>query len=104
MSNLHIVFIATIFTGALPALFIGLVITLKNKRHWINGVDQSKLKDPEKFGKFVGNSISVTGLLIFFIAILLYLKLIGYLVFALLLCVVSFLPLPCLFIAKNKFS
>lgn len=104
MNELQIVFLATTFTGALPLITIGLIIALKNKRHWINGVDQTKLTDPEGFGKFVGNSISITGVLVFLIALLLYLQLIGVLVFASLLVIVSILPLPCLYIAKNKFS
>jgi hypothetical protein len=104
MNELQIVFLATTFAGALPLLIIGFLVSVKNKRHWINGVDQSKLKDLEGFGKFIGNSISVTGILIFLVAIFLYLELIGYLVFSILLVVISILPLPCLYVAKNKFS
>ncbi|MGS2719414.1 hypothetical protein [Paraglaciecola aestuariivivens] len=104
MNELQIVFIATVFTGALPLLIFGLIISVKNKLHWINGVDHSKLKDPNGFCQFIGNSISITGLLILLCAIFLYLQIIGYLVFVGLLVFISFLPLPCFYIAKSKFS
>ena len=104
MDELQIVFLATVFLGALPLMLIGYFITVKRKRHWINGVDQSKLSDPEGFGRYVGNSIMITGMLMFLVTLLMYLGIIGLLAFAALLVVISFTPLPCLYIAKNKFS
>ncbi|MBT1452437.1 hypothetical protein KJ365_16260 [Glaciecola sp. XM2] len=103
MSESFIAFLAVTFTAALPLVGIGYCISVKNKRHWINGVDQSKLSDPEGFGRYVGNSIMVTGLLFFIIAALLGFEIIGLVAFALGLTVVSFLPLPCLFMAMKKY-
>ena len=96
--------LTTVFVAALPLILLGYLVAFRQKRHWINGVDQSKLSNPDAFGKFVGNSITVTGMLIILITIFLYLKVIGMLIFAVSLVVVSFLPLPSLYYAKRKYS
>jgi uncharacterized protein YacL len=103
MNELQVVLITTIVFVILPLLICGYFITFKQKRHWINGVDQSKLSDPEAFGVFVGHSISVTGLLLGLVTFLFYFQVIGVIVFVLLLCTFSFLPLPCLFYARQKY-
>ncbi|MDU0356314.1 hypothetical protein RS130_22655 [Paraglaciecola aquimarina] len=104
MDMLLVIFIITTTVGVLPLIVTGYFIALKGKRHWINGVDQSKLANPDGFGKFVGHSISMTGVAIFIISLLLYLQLIGLIGFIVGLSIVSFLPLPCLFYAKGKYA
>ncbi|MBE1300649.1 MAG: hypothetical protein GJ680_12195 [Alteromonadaceae bacterium] len=103
-NELQIPLLITIFVGALPLIIIGYLISVKGKRHWINGVDQSKLADPEGFGRYVGNSIIATGCAIFLVAFLTYLQIINIIAFAATIFVVSFLPLPALYIAKSRYS
>ena len=104
MQELDMIFIFLSVFGALPLIVIGLLISLKNKRHWINGVDQDALSDPEGFGKYVGNSITITGILIFLAGLLLYQGVFGYLAFVVALTFVGIIPLPALYIAKSKYS
>jgi hypothetical protein len=104
MNELMLIFISISIFGALPLVVIGLLITFKQKRNWINGVDQNLLSDPEGFGKYVGNSITLTGLLMFVSSLCLYLNILGYLGFVVSLTFIGIIPLPALYIAKSKYS
>lgn len=104
MNELMLIFISISIFGALPLVVIGLLISFKRKRNWINGVDQDKLSDPESFGKYVGNSITLTGVLMFLVSMCLYLNVLGYLGFVVSLTFIGIIPLPALYIAKSKYS
>ena len=91
-------------TGALPLILVGYQISVNNKLHWINGVDLTKLSNPKGFGHYVGNSITITGMVFIILSVLLYLEFLSLISFVLILVVVSFLPLPCFFIAKQKYT
>lgn len=104
MKELDLILLLVSVFGALPLIVMGLLISLKNKRHWINGVDQDALSDPEAFGRYVGNSITLTGVLFLLIAFLLHQGVFGYLAFVVALMFISMIPLPALYIAKNKYS
>ncbi|WP_158967702.1 hypothetical protein [Paraglaciecola sp. L3A3] len=104
MNELLLLALLTTITGALPLIFVGYQIAVNNKNHWINGVDQSTLSNPEGFAKFVGHSITITGVLISVVSLLLYMQVINYIGFAIALTMVSILPLPCFFKAKKKYA
>jgi len=104
MDTLLIVCLTVFLTGTLPLAALGGLIAFKQKRHWVNGVDQSKLANPEAFGAFVGKSIIATGLGFAIVAVLLYARVLDVYVFTGLLFVLGLLPLPCLFIAKRMYQ
>lgn len=104
MNELLLVATLTILFGALPLIFVGYQIAFNNKNHWINGVDQSKLSNPNGFVKYIGNSIITTGILVIVVCALLYFQAINYIGFALALTCVSMLPLPCFVLAKSKYA
>ena len=95
----------SIFTG-LTFVFLGYQISFKEKQHWINGVDFSKLSNPSEFTKAMGHSLINTGIMFFIVSLLLYIQVVGYLVFALILTVISFYPvLVLVFVqAQKKYS
>ena len=78
MNELLLVATLTILFGALPLIFVGYQIAFNNKNHWINGVDQSKLSNPNGFVKYIGNSIITTGILVIVVCALLYFQAINY--------------------------
>ncbi|MCF2947056.1 hypothetical protein L0668_02985 [Paraglaciecola aquimarina] len=104
MNDLFFIALLTAILGGLPLIFVGYQIAINNKRHWINGADQSVMSNPEGFGKYVGYSILVTGLLILLVSSLLYAQVFGYLGFGVAIMIISLLPLPCFFKAKQKYS
>ena len=83
-------------------LFLGYQISVNDKQHWINGVDFSTLSNPTEFTKTIGRSLIITGLIFWLVSLLLYLGVIGYLIFALLLTLVSFLPVLAFIQRKTK--
>lgn len=93
----------SIFT-AITFVFLGYQIGIKQKQHWINGVDFSKMAKPLEFTKAIGQSLINTGIVIFIISLLLFLGVIGYLVFALTLTVVSVYPILVFVTGQKKFS
>lgn len=104
MDELLIVAILTTVTGALPLIFVGYQIALNNKINWINGVDLSTLSDSQAFARFVGHSITITGVLISLVCLLLSLQMLNLISFAIALTFTALLPLPCFFIAKSKYT
>lgn len=103
MDTLLLILIVSVFTGVI-CLSLGLLITVKRKYDLINGVDLSTLKEPGKFGQFVGNSISLTGLMIMILGVLVYAQLIGIYVYLVGVIVASVFPLPAFFVAKSKYT
>ena len=93
----------SIFTG-LTFIFLGYQIGIKQKQHWINGVDFSKMSKPLDFTKAIGQSLINTGIVIFIISLLLYIGVIGYLLFALVFTVVSAYPIIVFVTGQKKFS
>jgi ammonia channel protein AmtB len=93
----------SIVTG-LTFVFLGYQIAFKEKQHWINGVDFSKLSSPIEFTKAMGRSLINTGVVFFIVSLLLYVQVVGYLTFALILTVISFYPVLVFVQAKKKYS
>lgn len=103
MNILLLILVVSVFT-ALICLSLGSLIAVKKKFELINGVDFSTLKEPEKFGKFVGHSISVSGILMALLGFLAYAQIIGITAFLILIVIVSVIPLPAFYLAKSKYS
>jgi len=96
--------LAISLSSALLLVFLGYQIAVKQKQHWINGVDFSKLSNPAEFTKAIGRSLINTGVIFCILSLLLYINVVGYLAFALILTVVSFLPLVVFIKAQKKYS
>lgn len=104
MSQASVIFGVTNVVAALPLIFIGYQIGIRQKIHWINGVDFSTLSDPEAFGRFIGHSITGTGITIFALSFLVYAGPPGYMTFFMIAMFVPLVPLFCFFIAKQKYT
>ena len=104
MNELLIVLLSVAIFGAIPLIFVGYLVGVKQKRQLINGVDIESLSDPEGFARLLGHSISATGVGMLIIGVLLYLNIVGFIGFTIALLFVSFLPLPCFFYAKQKYA
>ena len=104
MNELLIITLSVAIFGAIPLIFVGYLVGVKQKRHLINGVDIEALSDPEGFTRFLGHSISATGVGMLIIGVLLYLNIVGIIGFTIALLLISFLPLPCFFYAKQKYA
>jgi hypothetical protein len=88
---------------ALLCITLGYLIAVKQKRGLIAGWDESKFSNPEAFAKWVGFSVLILGVLIGLIALTSYLELISENVAAMLVVVVSLLPIPCVLIASARY-
>ena len=93
-----------IFAGALPCIAIGYLIAVKQMRGLIAGWDESKISNPEAYAKWIGYSVLILGVLIGLIAFIWYLGLVNEIGMAILLCVASLIPIPCLLVANARYG
>ncbi|WP_448567078.1 hypothetical protein [Thalassotalea ganghwensis] len=89
---------------AIVFIFLGYQLSVNQKKHWINGVDFSSLSNPEAFIKAIGRSLINTGVAFLIISALLYVGIIGYIAFALLLTVISVVPIIALVKEQKKYQ
>jgi hypothetical protein len=104
MDGLFFGLIIMIFAGALPCIIFGYLIAIKQKRWLIAGWDETKISHPEAYAKWVGFSVLIFGVLIGLVALIWYLGLISEIGMAILLGVVSLIPIPCLLIANARYG
>lgn len=103
MDILLFILVISVLSG-IALIILGLLITIKKKYNLINGVDFSSLTEPEKFGDFVGNSITLSGLLMVVFGYIVYQQIMGLIAYLVLTMMASIIPLPAFYFAKSKYS
>ncbi|MFC4655518.1 MULTISPECIES: DUF3784 domain-containing protein [Rheinheimera] len=101
MNVLLIVLLVSLST-ALVVAGLGYLVGVKRQHQLINGVDFSSLTDVNKFGRILGNSMMLSGLLMALSGLLAYYQLISLIGFLVLFCLVSLLPVWGLIYARRK--
>ena len=85
-------------------LFIGYLLTFKQKADVLNGIDFSKIADLHAFYKYVGNSFLLFGVVQILIGLLAYLAYLNLLLFVAIYVVFATLPIVNVVRAMRKFQ
>lgn len=97
------IFIISAISGV-TYIFLGFLLSYKQKIDIINGVDFSKLKDIKGFCKYFGNSLSLSGAMLILLGLMVYAQNMNLILFLVLFIVFCALPILYFFQAKQKFS
>lgn len=89
---------------SLPAIILGYLIAVKQKRQLMPGWDDSTTDNPEAFARLIGGGVLFMGMLIAFIATGKGVGVISDGLFMFGLVVASLAPTPCLIIAHGKYG
>ncbi len=92
MNELFWVFIVVVVAVSIPLVLLGLFFRTDKSHRFING--REKITNIQQYAENTGNSLIISGLLIIPITLLFSLQLIGPMIFAVLICIASLLPLP----------
>ena len=90
--------------SGLVLVMLGYLISVKQRLNLINGVDFSRLTDAVSFAKYLGNSIVITGVLMLFLGLAFYFRVVGIVGYSLIVMAICIIPLPAFVVAKNKYT
>ena len=102
MDELFWVFIVVVVAVSIPLVLLGLFFRTEKSHRFINGRD--KITNIQQYAKNTGNSLIFCGLLMVPITLLFSLQLIGAVIFAILICAASLLPLPLIIYTHIKYT
>ena len=85
-------------------LFIGYLLTFKQKADVLNGIDFSKIADLSAFCRYAGNSFLLSGVVQILVGLLAYLAYLNLLLFVAIYVVFSTLPIVNVVRAMRKFQ
>lgn len=103
MNELVFIFVVSALSG-LVLVILGYLIAVKGKYTLINGVDFALLSDVEAFGRDVGWGIFWSGWAMVAAGVLVYLEIVGLILYLVLIMLASIAPLPIFFKAKKKYT
>ncbi|GAB5387023.1 MAG: hypothetical protein Alis3KO_41460 [Aliiglaciecola sp.] len=104
MDEFTLALVIILMTGALPCMFIGYLIAVKQKRGLIAGWDESKISNPKAYAQLIGYGVFILGILLGVVAIFWHQGLVSEIGLAIGLFLVSLVPIPFLVLANKKYK
>ena len=102
MDELFWVFIVVVVAVSIPLVLLGLFFRTEKSHRFING--REKITNIQQYAENTGNSLIISGVLMIPITLLFSLQLIGPIIFAVLVCVASLLPIPFVIYTHMKYT
>jgi len=102
MDELFWVFLLVVAVVSIPLILLGLFFRTEKSHRFING--REKITNIQKYAENTGNSLILSGLIIVPITLVFSLHIIGPIMFAVLTCIASLLPLPFIIYTHIKYT
>ena len=102
MNQLFWILLVIVVTVEIPLVLLGLYFRTEKSHRYING--REKITNIQQYAQNTGNSLILSGLIMIPITLLCLLQLIGVTMFAVLMIIASFLPLPVVIYTHIKYT